>query len=297
MGPQIKPVSPHISRPIWSVMIPTFNCAKFLATALSSVLAQDPGPDIMQIEVVDDASTRDDPEAVVREFGQGRIRFHRQPHNVGATRNFTACVERSHGHLVHILHADDWVLPGFYERIELLARRHPEMAFFSTRAFLVDESGGIESVNARTPTLEKPSKDITPFVYSNPFSPPAIVVRRQFYEALGGFIPELVHTADWEMWVRAVGYAGGCVLNQPLACYRTFKGSDSNRLARTAENLRDFLRLGEIFRSRYGGFNHQAFLQMVTDVARAQACRFRDLCDLEAATANETLLQELARLK
>ena len=38
-------------RPLWSVMIPTFHCARFLRQTLESVLSQDPGPDVMQIEV------------------------------------------------------------------------------------------------------------------------------------------------------------------------------------------------------------------------------------------------------
>ena len=43
-------------RPLWSVMIPTFHCARFLRQTLESVLSQDPGPDVMQIEIVDDCS-------------------------------------------------------------------------------------------------------------------------------------------------------------------------------------------------------------------------------------------------
>ena len=35
-------------------MIPTFHCAQFLHQTLESVLSQDPGPDVMQIEVIDD---------------------------------------------------------------------------------------------------------------------------------------------------------------------------------------------------------------------------------------------------
>jgi glycosyltransferase involved in cell wall biosynthesis len=57
-------VADGIVRPRWSVMIPTHNCARYLRETLTSVLAQDPGPDVMQIEVVDDHSTKDDPEQV-----------------------------------------------------------------------------------------------------------------------------------------------------------------------------------------------------------------------------------------
>src|SRR5262245_8949670 len=53
---QIMPVPAAVARPLWSVMIPTFNCNAFLRAALEGVLAQDPGPEAMQIEVVDDHS-------------------------------------------------------------------------------------------------------------------------------------------------------------------------------------------------------------------------------------------------
>ena len=113
----IPPVSLGVVRPLWSVMIPAFNCAGFLPEALRGVLAQDPGPDAMQIEVIDDHSA-DDPEAVVQDIGRGRVAFHRQPRNVGITQNFHACIARARGRLVHLLHGDDYVLEGFYARME-----------------------------------------------------------------------------------------------------------------------------------------------------------------------------------
>ena len=67
-APRIEPVPSSVARPMWSVMIPTYNCARYLRKTLESVLAQDRGPKSMQIEVVDDCSTEDDPEAVVAEF-------------------------------------------------------------------------------------------------------------------------------------------------------------------------------------------------------------------------------------
>ena len=54
-------------RPLWSVMIPTYNPrADYLEETLWSVLKQDPGPDQMQIEVVDDCWAAHTASEVVR---------------------------------------------------------------------------------------------------------------------------------------------------------------------------------------------------------------------------------------
>src|SRR3954468_17323800 len=105
-GPCIPVLTSQQDRPFFSVMIPTFNSTRFLRQTLESVLAQDPGPEIMEIVVVDNAST-DDPEAVVREVGGNRVRFVRQLENIGAIKNFNSCIARARGHWIHILHSDD----------------------------------------------------------------------------------------------------------------------------------------------------------------------------------------------
>ena len=50
---RLAPVSEGVHRPLWSVMIPTFRWARFLHQMLESVLSQDPGLNVMLIEVVD----------------------------------------------------------------------------------------------------------------------------------------------------------------------------------------------------------------------------------------------------
>ena len=75
---QIHPVPKGVQRPLWSVLIPTYNCAIFLKEALQSVLSQDPGPQKMEIIIIDDCSSKDDPEQVVNELGKDRMQFVRQ---------------------------------------------------------------------------------------------------------------------------------------------------------------------------------------------------------------------------
>jgi glycosyl transferase family 2 len=294
--PAIAPVQDGVHRPLWSVMIPTFNCAKYLRQTLETVLAQDQGPDQMQIEVVDDCSTKDDPKAVVEGVGKGRVAFHRKPKNEGAIANFNTCIQRSRGHLLHILHGDDYVLPGFYQRLTEEAQLHPDVSLLAVRAFYVDEEGVIFGVTSRLPKLENGSHLVEEVFYETPFQFPGIVVRRDFYAKNGGFIPTLVHTADWEMWARAIALAGGLVTREVLACYRMFAANDSGRLARTGENLRDLERLNQLFAERYPEFDCKKATQRVLDKALGQACRFSESGDSEAAKANQDYWKKYASL-
>ena len=285
--PRIAPVPADVVRPLWSVMIPTYNCANYLRQTLESVLAQDPGPDEMQIEVVDDRSTKDDPEAVVRELGTGRVGFYRKARNEGATANFNTCIERSRGQLVHILHGDDWVLPGFYQRIKAAAQQFEACALYSTRCFFADEAGHFTFVSRRVPELETaPARDARSFYYVIPVQFASIVVRRSFYEAEGMFNPGIIHTADWEMWSRAVTAGGGMILPEVLAAYRIFSSNETGRLARTGENLIHRQRMIGILASRHSDFDARGASRQLWDIAVEQERRFRQLGDPEASAAN-----------
>ncbi len=284
--PTVAPVPQGVHRPLWSVMIPTYNCARFLQQTLESVLAQDPGPEQMQIEVIDDCSTNDDPEAVVEQVGKGRVTFYRKPKNEGAIANFNTCIERSRGHLVHILHGDDWVLPGFYEAVSSKAERYGETALFFTRTFVVDEAGQIEYLNERVKELEQPSHDIRQLTYKNRIYTPSVVVRRSAYEQHGAFLPALVHVGDWEMWIRLTRSAGGVCINQPLACYRNFSANDTQRLMRGGLNVDDAMRLSELLKATVSDFDSARFLRMAALTAKMQALRFKALGEMESYREN-----------
>ncbi|HVE60698.1 MAG TPA: glycosyltransferase, partial [Chitinophagaceae bacterium] len=95
--PIIKPLAAGTARPLWSVMIPAYNCIAFLEKTLESVLIQDYGDDNMQIEVVDDCSTDGNIEELVQKISKGRVGYFRQNTNVGSLRNFETCLNRSKG--------------------------------------------------------------------------------------------------------------------------------------------------------------------------------------------------------
>lgn len=246
---RIPPVGDEAPRPLWSVMIPTYNCARYLRETLIGVLRQDPGPELMQIEVVDDHSS-DDPAAVVAELAPDRIAFFQQPVNVGHIENFAACLSRARGQLVHLLHGDDCVREGFYERMAQAFEREPKIGAAFCRHIFMDERGHWRSISR----LEQPESGILSngmerLATEQRIMTPSIVVRRSVYEQLGGFDRRLVCTEDWEMWVRIAARYPIWYEVEPLALYRMHDDSNTGRHLRTGEDAR-FTRLAiEIFRS------------------------------------------------
>ena len=295
--PKIDPLSGDYPRPLWSVMIPTFNCAKYLCQTLESVLIQDAGAEQMQIEVVDDCSTKDDPESVVRELGRGRVSFYRKPKNGGATANFNTCIERSRGRLVHILHGDDYVLPGFYDEILRLKSIAPAAYLFACRNFGIDENGVIFGVSPRLKELESENRSASLLYHQTAIQFCGVVVTRNAFCEQGGFLPALVHMADREMWIRCITNGGGIVSSKVLSNYRTFSTSDTNKLMRTGENIRDLVRLNSILAAKFSDFSKSKGQLQAALAARSQAVSFAQNGDLEASRENMRLWHDLASFK
>jgi glycosyltransferase involved in cell wall biosynthesis len=231
-------------------MIPAYNCAHYLRETLASVLAQDPGPERMQVEVVDDCSS-DDPKAVVDELGPGRVEYYQQARNVGTVRNFNTCLELARGRLVHVLHGDDAVRDGFYGVMEQPFDRHPQIGAAFCRYISIDGEGNWETIGELEPDgraildgwLER-------IALGQRLQTPCMVVRRSVYEELGGFDPRLTHCEDWEMWTRIAASFPVAYEPEPLALYRVHTRSSSGRSRSIGENVVDLRRAIAINRVR-----------------------------------------------
>ncbi|HEY8156817.1 MAG TPA: glycosyltransferase family 2 protein [Myxococcota bacterium] len=239
--PAIPPVPACEARPFWSVMLPNYQSDAYLARALASVLAQDPGPAAMQIEVIDDASPSGDPQALVEKLGGGRVGFHRHPSNLGATQTFNTCLRRARGRWVHILHADDEVLAGFYAAYQRVIGLREDLVMAVGPVATIDERGA--RLNAPGPARAGEGRILRDFAKRQATRQQVQfagwVLRREACERAGGFCTLLHHCADMELAFR-LGLLGpvGSVA-QAYGCYRIHAGSDSRRLMETGENIRE----------------------------------------------------------
>jgi glycosyltransferase involved in cell wall biosynthesis len=221
-------------------MIPTYNPrADYLEETLHSVLQQDPGPEQMQIEVIDDGSLDNTASEVIRRVGAGRVAFHAEPQNRGLAGTWNRCIERARGHWVHILHQDDIVLPGFYDQLRKGAEQSDAGAAFCRYA-VVNSAGhrmGISDLHRESAgLLDDWHARIT---VRQLIQCPAIAVRRLVYERLGGFLPQLHYTPDWEMWQRVASQFSFWFEPSILACYRGHSNSATSRMRLDAADVRE----------------------------------------------------------
>jgi glycosyltransferase involved in cell wall biosynthesis len=244
--PVIQPLKEGVVRTLWSVMVPVYNCSHFLKETLEAILEQDPGPEIMQIEVVDDYSTDADVAQLVMQIGKGRIDYYCQPVNVGSLRNFETCINRARGKYVHLLHGDDKVKNGFYSEIEKLFEIFPEAGAAFCAHDHIDMNGSVRYkmvTEADQPTIlqnwlfKLAEKQRVQYV--------AMVVRRSVYEHLGGFFG-VVYGEDWEMWARIAKHYPVAYSPKNLAQYREHTSSISNDSFMTGKNLKDIQTVIEI---------------------------------------------------
>jgi glycosyltransferase involved in cell wall biosynthesis len=239
--PRISGVQSITGRPFWSVMIPTYNPrADYLEETLKSVLQQDPGPDKMQIEVIDDGSTDDTACEITRRIGTGRVMFHGESENKGLANNWNRCIERACGHWVHILHQDDIVLPGFYERLFDGILCNPNIGMAFSRFAIIDATGHWSGLGPLESTTLGVLDDWLERVGTGlRLECPAAVVKRETYERLGGFNAALTSALDFEMWVRIAAHTSVYYEPQILAGYRWHGQNESAIQERSAITMQE----------------------------------------------------------
>ncbi len=232
-----------------SVMIPTYNCAHLLQKTIESVLDQDLGEELMQIEVIDDCST-DNPEQIVKDHGRGRVRFFRQEKNVKHVKNFQTAINRAEGEIIHLLHGDDYVLPGFYTAMLKMYADFPEIKACFSRNYNVNGVGEIIHTSALMQEKNGVLKDFFSIEVTDQFiQTPSITVKKEVYQTIGTFNPALSWTEDWEMWARIAKHYPMGYITTPLACYRVHDTSSTSSKSLTGENVLDLIRLKEILLS------------------------------------------------
>lgn len=199
-----------------SVVIPTYNLARFLPEAVASARAQS-WPDL-EIIVVDDGSTDDTPEVLERLSREGDLRCIRQE-NAGASAARNRGIREARKSWVAFLDADDFWLAGkLAAQFEALDGK-PSAAFSYTDARVRRADGSEGDVACGTAGRLLPQ-----MLAGNLFATPTALVRRDCFDAVGLFEPRLRTGEDWDMWMRLAAHFDCARVTRPLTVVRAAAG-------------------------------------------------------------------------
>jgi glycosyltransferase involved in cell wall biosynthesis len=193
-----------LRRPLVSVVIPCYNYARYLPEAVASVMTQT-GVDL-DVIILDDASTDGSPEtAKALAAGDERIRLVLHSQNQGHIASYNDGLSRVQGEYVVLLSADDLLAPGSLARSTALMEAHAEVGLvYGYAQEFQDKVTPIADIRPSWSvwTGEEWTR-IMSRRGSNIIVNPEAVLRRSIMERLGGYRPDMPHSADMELWLRA----------------------------------------------------------------------------------------------
>jgi glycosyltransferase involved in cell wall biosynthesis len=119
------------------VLMPYYGDPELLRAAVRSVLAQhDPH---WRLTVVDDSGA--DIRDWFAELADDRVRYLRNPRNLGVTGNFNRCLELVEHELVVLMGCDDLLLPDYVGTVRSAHQAVPEAGIIQPGVLLIDAAG------------------------------------------------------------------------------------------------------------------------------------------------------------
>ncbi len=222
---------PSPNPPLVSVCVPTYRYGELIGRCVESVLGQTFAD--FELIIVDDAS-EDETAEVVSQYPDARLRFYQNEARLGMVGNWNKALQMGKGRYLAMLHGDDYHFPEFLTKAVAALEANPAAGFVFSAYHNVDNSGEfIEEVHPWQNSGLIPRADaFRRMLIFNPVRCPTVLVRREVYEKLGWFDPNLIFVIDWEMWLRILREYDVIYLDEVLAAYRLHPASTTNRLAK-----------------------------------------------------------------
>lgn len=228
--------------PAISVVLPVYNCARYLRETLASLRWQTFTD--WEAVCVNDGST-DDSLAILRDYAaaDGRFRIIDQP-NGGIVSALNRGLAEARAGWIARLDGDDIALPSRLETQLDYVRRRPGVTLVGSAVTTIDPEG--DALRTTPCPLEHEAIEAALLAGGAPISHPTVLFRRDAALAAGGYRAEYEWVEDADLWLRMASSGRLANLAEPLVRYRLHAGSvcwtrrteQTQRLARLLDEAR-----------------------------------------------------------
>ena len=202
------------TKPLVTVIIPTYNRAHSIERATRTVLSQS-FPDL-EVIIVDDGSTDNTEEIIASMKKDKRIKYLKTPTNQGATHARNMGIEHATGDYIGFQDSDDeWLPTKLQTQVKVLGNSSTEVGVVFTGYWRVMADSRRIYMPIRPPDMNNAMEILLKrfFLF---VATPTVLARRQCFSHVGLFDERLSRLQEWELWIRFSQRYRFLYINEPL---------------------------------------------------------------------------------
>lgn len=212
-----------------SVLLPTYNYARFLDDAIQSVLAQTFYD--YELLIVDNASTDNTDEVVQKYLNDSRIKYFKNKENLGVVGNWNKCLDHSSGELIKFLCADDKFRPELLEKYVKLMDEYSNLSMVACNKRVFGD--GIDYEVTILLTHMQKGRDLNlHMIYGHQGvgEPTSVMFRRREFEKIGFFTNRFTQYVDFDYWLKLLTLGDCYLIPEILVDIRFHPGTISSQV-------------------------------------------------------------------
>jgi len=220
------------------VIIPTYNRADFLYSAINSVLHQTYQD--FEIIIVDDAS-KDNTQEIISRFHDKRIKYLNHESNKGEAAARNSGILYSNSQYIAFLDDDDeWFPEKLRLQVDILEKSMSKVGLVYSGYVVIDRNTQ-KILHKRIPMQRGPVYE--DMLYRNFIGAPStVILRRECIERIGLFDENIAYGLDHDLWIRIAQYYDFDYVKECLAIYFIHENRLSDNPDIRLKGLEDMIR-------------------------------------------------------
>jgi len=227
-----------VTRPLVSIVTPSYNHGPFVEETIRSVLEQDYEP--IEYVVVDDGSTDESVEIVERYAD--RLAWWTRQENAGQVAALNRGFAHTSGAYMAFLNSDDVLLPDAVSTLVAALERDRDAVLAYGDGFFVGPTGAREYARSAEWDPVAMVRTSSDHVFQQ-----STMWRRAAWEQVGPFDERADYAFEFQFWVRLAGIGSATHVGRPLALRRMHGASKTISPASALPKARDALRCADEF--------------------------------------------------
>jgi glycosyltransferase involved in cell wall biosynthesis len=247
-----------------SVVMPSYNHERYVASAIASVLGQTICD--LELVVIDDGS--DDRSAdIIAGIEDRRLRYKLLRNNGGACAAMNIALQMARGPFIAVCNSDDeWQPDKLRQQLEVLQSQTKAAAVFSDVDWIDQDGAALEG--SRAPPFEAAFRQQNRARWTwirdlletgNKLCHPSVLIRREVYDTAGPYDNRLRQLPDLDMWVRVLSHYDIFVSDSKLVRFRIHDSNTS--IVRTDISRRSINEHNLILRTTIGNMSRDHFMK------------------------------------